>query len=164
MRVSVLGFVRASVRNKHGFHAFIFNKQRYGKVQIIMPVTLDGFLPDKNEELMEWLRTDRNGFPYWEERATFNMYPHYGMLDLMDAKERHEKTAHFMKVEDEKSAEYVGGVFLFRLADELVIYLLPISYKSGKNITGKIQFGQWTLRESKTFRNNVCRLVYRLKE
>lgn len=31
MRVSVLGFVRASVRNKHGFHAFIFNKQRYGK-------------------------------------------------------------------------------------------------------------------------------------
>ena len=59
---------------------------------------------------------------------------------------------------------YAGGVFLFRLADELVIYLLPISYKSGKNITGKIQFGQWTLRESKTFRNNICRLVYRLKE
>ena len=114
---------------------------------------------------MEWLRTDRNGFPYWEERATFNMYPHYGMLDLMDAKERHEKDCtFFMKVEDEKSAEYVDGVFLFRLADELVIYLLPISYKSGKNITGKIQFGQWTLRESKTFRNNVCRLVYRLKE
>lgn len=48
------------------------------KVQIIMPVTLDGFLPGKNEELMEWLRTDRNGFPYWEERATFNMFPHYG--------------------------------------------------------------------------------------
>ena len=135
------------------------------KVQIIMPVTLDGFLPDKNEELMDWLRTDRNGFPYWEERATFNMFPHYGMLDLMDAKERRDNNCtFFMKVQDEKSAEYAGGVFLFRLADELVIYLLPISYKSGKNLTGKIHFGQWTLRESKTFRNNVCRLVYRLKE
>ena len=111
------------------------------KVQIIMPVTLDGFLPDKNEELMEWLRTDRNGFPYWEERATFNMFPHYGMLDLMDAKERRDNNCtFFMKVQDEKSAEYAGGVFLFRLADELVIYLLPISYKNGKNITGKIQF------------------------
>ena len=64
------------------------------KVQIIMPVTLDGFLPDKNEELMEWLRTDRNGFPYWEERATFNIYPHYSMLDLMDAKEKHEKKSY----------------------------------------------------------------------
>ena len=148
-----------------GFMLLFLTSRGMAKVQIIMPVTLDGFLPDKNEELMEWLRTDRNGFPYWEERATFNMYPHYGMLDLMDAKERHEKDCtFFMKVEDEKSAEYVDGVFLFRLADELVIYLLPISYKSGKNITGKIQFGQWTLRESKTFRNNVCRLVYRLKE
>lgn len=111
------------------------------KVQIIMPVTLDGFLPDKNEILMEWLRTDRNGFPYWEERATFNMYPHYGMLDLMDAKERRDNNCtFFMKVQDEKSAEYAGGVFLFRLADELVIYLLPISYKSGKNITGKCRY------------------------
>ena len=73
------------------------------KVQIIMPVTLDGFLPDKNEELMEWLRADRNGFPYWEERATFNIYPHYSMLDLMDAKEKHEKKCTFLiKVEDEK--------------------------------------------------------------
>ena len=45
------------------------------KVQIIMPVTLDGFLPHKNEKLMVWLNTDRNGFPYWEERATFNMFP-----------------------------------------------------------------------------------------
>lgn len=114
---------------------------------------------------MDWLRTDRNGFPYWEERATFNMYPHYGMLDLMDAKDRHEKDCtFFMKVEDEKCAEYMEGVFLYRLVDELVFYLLPISYKSGKNITGRIQFGQWSLKESKTFRNNVCRLVYRLKE
>ena len=34
-----------------------------------MPITLNGFLPDENEKLMEWLRTDRNGFPYWENRA-----------------------------------------------------------------------------------------------
>ena len=135
------------------------------KVQIIMPVTLDGFLPDKNEELMNWLRTNRNGFPYWEERATFNMYPHYGMLDLMDVKDRHNKNCtFFMKVEDEKSADYSSGVFLYRLADELVIYLLPITYKNGKSIIRRIQFGQWTLKESKTFRNNICRLVYHFKE
>ena len=103
------------------------------KVQIIMPVTLDGFLPDKNEKLMVWLNTDRNGFPYWEERATFNMYPHYGMLDLMDAKERRDNNCtFFMKVQDEKSAEYAGGVFLFRLADELVITCFQYHTKVGK--------------------------------
>lgn len=105
------------------------------KVQIIMPVTLDGFLPDKNEELMDWLRTDRNGFPYWEERATFNMYPHYGMLDLMDAKDRHGKDCtFFMKVEDEKCAEYMEGIFLYRLVNELVFYLLLYHTKAGKTL------------------------------
>lgn len=61
------------------------------KIQVIMPITQNGFLPDENEKLMEWLRTDHNGFPSWENRAVFNMYPYYGMLDLMDAKERHGK-------------------------------------------------------------------------
>ena len=82
------------------------------KVQIIMPVTLDGFLPDKNEKLMVWLNTDRNGFPYWEERATFNMYPHYGMLDLMDAKERRDNNCtFFMKVQDTLKTVVDGTLF-----------------------------------------------------
>lgn len=93
MRVSVLGFVRASVRNKHGFHAFIFNKQRYGKSTDYYARHIGRISTGQNEELMEWLRTDRNGFPYWEDRATFNMYPHYGMLDLMNAKIDMIKTA-----------------------------------------------------------------------
>lgn len=39
-----------------------------------------------------------------------------------------------MKVEDEKCAEYMEGIFLYRLVNELVFYLLPISYKSGKTL------------------------------
>lgn len=88
-------------------------------------------------------------------------FPH----EAMDAKERHgNDCTYFMKVENQKSADYVSRVFLYKLADEVVIYLLPISYKSGINITGRIQPGQWVLHESKTFRNNVCRLIYRLKK
>ena len=83
----------------------------------------------------------------------------------MDAKERHEKDCtFFMKVEDEKVQNMWVVYFSSDSQMNWSFTLLPISYKSGKNITGKIQFGQWTLRESKTFRNNVCRLVYRLKE
>ncbi len=94
------------------------------------------------------------------------MYPHYGMLDLMDAKRQGTITVPSLaEVQDEKSApnNSWGGVFLFRLIDELVIYLLPISYKSGKNITGRFNSDN-DLRESKIFRNNVCRLVYSPKE
>lgn len=40
------------------------------------------------------------------------MYPYYGMLDLMDAKERHgNDCTYFMKVENQKSADYASGIF-----------------------------------------------------
>ncbi len=92
------------------------------KVQIIMPVTLDGFLPDKNEKLMVWLNTDRNGFPYWEERATFNMYPHYGMLDLMDAKERRDNNCTLLIVEfPHKGSHFIINLHSICCKDCLVL-------------------------------------------
>ena len=87
MRVSVLGFVRASVRNKHGFLT-----RGMAKIQVIMALTLDGFLPHENETLMRWVRENRRyGFPHWSQDATFRIYPHYGLMDLLDVREKHDK-------------------------------------------------------------------------
>lgn len=134
------------------------------KVQVIMPITLNGFLPNENEELMQWMRTNKQGFPYWEEEATFKMYPHYGMLDIMMAKQGHEKNCtYFMKIDNEDSARYSQGLFLFHLVDEIVIYMLPISYNEGMKIFQNIRSEQWNLSQVKTFKNHICRLVYNKK-
>ena len=91
MRVSVLGFVRASVRKKAwGFMLFLIRGM--AKIQVIMALTLDGFLPHENEILMRWVRENRRyGFPHWSQDATFRIYPHYGLMDLLDVKEKHDK-------------------------------------------------------------------------
>ena len=31
-------------------------------------MTLDGYLPDPNEELLQWVKTDSQGFPFWHEK------------------------------------------------------------------------------------------------
>ncbi len=132
------------------------------KVQVIMPVTMNGFLPNEDEELMRWVRTDRQGFPRWEEEATFKMYPHYGMLDMMATRQRHgDDCTYFMKIDTPDSARYSQGLFLFHLVDEVVIYLLPVSYEKGTNIFQNIKSDEWKLCQVKTFRNHVCRLIYR---
>lgn len=132
------------------------------KVQIIMPVTLDGFLPKENEQLMTWIRTDKQGFPFWEDEATFNMYPYYGILDMMEAKKRHgENCTYFMKIDGFKCAEYAKGLFLFHLVDEIVMYLLPVSYGNGTNISQNIRPNQWQLYDVKIFKNHICRIIYR---
>lgn len=53
-----------------------------------MALTLDGFLPHEDEMLMRWVRENkRYGFPRWQRQATFHIYPHYGLMDLLNVKE-----------------------------------------------------------------------------
>ena len=96
------------------------------KIQVIMALTLDGFLPHENEILMRWVRENRRyGFPHWSQDATFHIYPHYGLMDLLDVKEKHDKgCAYLAEVQDGGSAEYAGGLFRYNLVDEAV----PVSY------------------------------------
>lgn len=132
------------------------------KVQIIMAATLDGFLPRKEEALMQWVRKDtRYGFPYWQEEATVLICPLYGVMDLMGAARRYdEECIYLATVHDEESAEYACGLFRYNLVDEIVLYLLPLSYGKGMPLTADFHFSRWRLRSCKPFHNGVCRLVY----
>lgn len=132
------------------------------KIQIIMAVTLDGFLPRKEETLMQWVRENtRYGFPYWQEKATILISPPYGVMDLMDMIPKYDEdctclaTAH-----NGESAEYACGLFRYNLVDEIVLYLLPFSYGKGMSLTADLRSRRWQLHSCKAFSNGICRLVY----
>ena len=78
-----------------------------------MALTLDGFLPHEDEMLMRWVRENkRYGFPRWQRQATFHIYPHYGLMDLLNVKEKHDKDCIYLAgVGDGGSAEYADGLF-----------------------------------------------------
>lgn len=127
-----------------------------------MALTLDGFLPYENETLMRWVREDRRyGFPRWSQDATFHIYPYYGLMDLMDVKEKHDKDcAYLAEVRDGGSADYAGWLFRHNLVDEVVFYLLPLSYGGGIPLTGEFRPARWKLLGRKTFPNGICRMIY----
>lgn len=127
-----------------------------------MALTLDGFLPHEDEVLMRWVRENRRyGFPHWSQNATFRIYPHYGVMDLLDAKEKHDKDCTYLaEVRDIGSAEYTDGLFRYNLVEEIVLYLLPLSYGSGIPLTGEFQSVRWKCLDSRNFSNGICRLIY----
>lgn len=53
------------------------------KIQVIMALTLDGYLPPAGGQWMEWFRHDREGLPLWLSRCTFTLPPGYPLIDLM---------------------------------------------------------------------------------
>ena len=136
------------------------------KIQVIMALTLDGFLPHENETLMRWVRENRRyGFPHWSQDATFRIYPHYGLMDLLDVREKHDKgCAYLAEVQDGGSAEYAGGLFRYNLVDEAVLYLLPLSYGDGIPLTGEFRSARWELLDCKAFSNGICRMIYERNE
>ena len=106
-----------------------------------MALTLDGFLPHEDEMLMRWVRENkRYGFPRWQRQATFHIYPHYGLMDLLNVKEKHDKDCIYLAgVGDGGSAEYADGLFRYNLVDETVLFLLPLSYGGGIPLTGEFR-------------------------
>lgn len=124
-----------------------------------MAMTMDGFLPREDEELMKWVKTDqRYGFPYWLEKATMPLFPHYPLSRLFN-KEK-EDAVLLAEVIDKETSELLRGLFFYNLVDEIVLYLLPLSYREGSPLSGNFQPCQWTLRKVKSFPNGICRMVF----
>lgn len=132
------------------------------KIQIIMAVTLDGFLPHREDPLLQWVKENsRYGVPHWQEKTTLDIYPHYGIIDLINMVERNRDFVCSVEVSDDKRAEYANGLFRYNLVNEMVIYLLPRTYGQGTAFTWEFHPCEWVLHALKAFPNGVCRLVYR---
>lgn len=132
------------------------------KVQIVTAMTLDGFLPEADGNFMQWVKTSPKGFPYWLERCTFRLHPGHPMLDLVCDKGRTGNSCIYIaEVSDLPSVDLLGSLFLYRLIDEIVIYLLPVMAGTGVTVFGGPPAGNWHLYKAKPFSNGICRMVYR---
>lgn len=129
------------------------------KVQIITAMTLDGFLPGEDEELFKWVKTDKRGFPFWHRRSTFMLPVGYPMLDLICEKD--VSCIYTAEVSDKESLELLHSLSIYHLIDEIVVYILPLTYGKGSAVLPQLPATRWQLHESVMSRNGICRLVYR---
>ena len=97
------------------------------KLQAVIAMTLDGSIPTESEPLMEWIQSDRDGFPYWRKRGTRLLFPGYPLVSLICEKDTAgPSTVFHAEIYDVKSVEFLRGLSLYSLVDELVIFLIPL--------------------------------------
>lgn len=131
------------------------------KLQAVIAMTLDGSIPAESEPLMEWIQSDRNGFPYWRGRSTMYLHPGYPLIDLICEKDSAgSSTVFHTEIYDEESVEFLRGLSLYSLVDELAIFLIPSVSSFPLSVSAHLPSGKWRLVNSRTFRNGVCRLHY----
>lgn len=149
MQVSVLGFVRASVRNSVSFTLLFITDRGMAKVQIVFAMTIDGYFPD-DDRLMEWIREDRNGFLLWKQHGTFSIAPDYPMVDLICFKDTTSSDSIFQAIISEREdTEILRRLSVYHLPDEIVIYMLPVISGHGIRISDFLDSCSWNLHSSK---------------
>ena len=57
--------------------------------------------------------------------------------------------------------EILRRLSVYHLPDEIVIYMLPVISGHGIRISDFLDSCSWNLHSSKSFRNGICRLIYR---
>lgn len=145
----------------HGFHAFSFLIRGMAKVRLVIVMTLDGLLPDENDPLMQWVKTSRHGFPYWQERSSFRLPIGYPMLNLIIKKESKDDSCIYLaEISDGQQIELLNSLLSYKVVDEWIIYHLPEAKGEGLLIMEKLVLDNWILQSTDKYRNNICRIIY----
>lgn len=125
-------------------------------------MTLDGFLPEDNEKLMQWVKTDKRGFPRWKEECTYPLFPDYPLLDLVCAKDKTDESfIYHAEINDKESLELLRGLFLYHIVDEIILYLLPITVNKGIHIMQHVSPCHWSLYKVRQYPGSICCMIYR---
>ena len=133
------------------------------KIQIITAMTLDGFLPKADENLMRWVMNDAKGFPYWHEHSIYRLMPHYPLLDLLAERhsDKNKSDIYIAEISDTQSIELLRGLSRYNLIDEMVVYLLPIVLGKGTPVFDDLTPSRWDVHKTTTFHNGIVRIIYR---
>ena len=122
------------------------------KLQVLIAMTLNGFVPARNDSLLQWIQNSDDGFPYWRGRSTRMLYPGYPLVDLICDKEQSAPSDIYLaEIYDDSGAELLRGLSLYRLIDEMVIFLLPVISSETVPVSKHISTDKWELVRTKRY-------------
>ena len=133
------------------------------KIQVVTAMTIDGYLPAAEENLMQWVKNDAKGFPYWHERSIYRLLPHYPLLDLL-AKQHFDKDRtdiYIAEASCEDSIGFMRGLSRYNLIDEIIVYILPLVVGQGLPLFRGLSPSRWVVHKTTVFPNGITRIIYR---
>ena len=149
------------MRDDHA--SFLDGGNDMAKIQIIAAMTMDGFLPKADENLMQWVMNDAKGFPYWHERSIYRLVPNYPLLDLLAERDsdKNRSDIYIAEISDTQSIEFMRGLSRYNLIDEMVVYTLPLILGKGTPVFDDLTPSRWSVHKTTSFSNGITRIIYR---
>lgn len=129
-------------------------------VQILAFITLDGYLARRSTFPDLWEHPGRYGITRIREGALSYLDPEVSFISLMEWKRGHSGV--YLAETTPETLSLADSLLRFRMADELVLYVLPCFQGEGSRLFEESPGpSAWKLAGTRNLRRDVCRLHYR---
>jgi len=133
------------------------------KIQIVATISTDWYLLKQENKTKNQIKTRKYGFNTLQKRADLILHKESSLIALLEEKRQSSDTNYIVESTPE-TLDLIKGLFLYRLADELILYMLTDQKEDGIKLFDLTSPSDWILEKESSIRDTFrCLIYYRIK-
>ena len=129
------------------------------KIQVIVVVSSDGSLA--LEDLLDIrIESGKYGIETLKNRTDLILNKDSSLIVLLEEKRKASTLKYLVKITS-STFDFVKGLFLYNLVDELILYQIPSVKNIGSRLSELTNLPEWKLIEQQSINPILFRLIYR---
>jgi len=129
------------------------------KIQIVATISTDGYLLKRENKTKNKISLCKYGFNTLQKRADLMLHKESSLIALLEEKRQSSDTNYIVESTPE-TLDLIKGLFLYRLADELILYMLTDQKEDGIKLFDLTSPADWILEKETSLRDTSRCLIY----
>ena len=129
------------------------------KIQVVATISANGYLLKRENKTKKQISFGKYGFNALLKRADLMLHKESSLIALLEEKRQSSDTNYLAEATPE-TLDLIKGLFLYRLADELILYMMPRSKENGIKLFDLTSPSDWILENESSLRDTSRCLVY----
>jgi len=129
------------------------------KIQIVATISTDWYLLKQENKTKNQIKTRKYGFNTLQKRADLILHKESSLIALLEEKRQSSDTNYIVESTPE-TLDLIKGLFLYRLADELILYMLTDQKEDGIKLFDLTSPADWILEKETSLRDTSRCLIY----
>lgn len=129
------------------------------KIQVVATMSANGYLLKRENETKKQISLGKYSFNALQKRADLMLHKESSLIALLEEKRQSSDTNYLAEATPE-TLDLIKGLFLYRLADELILHVIPDQKENGIRLFDLTSQSDWILEKETSLRDTSHCLIY----
>lgn len=130
------------------------------KIRVLAAISSDGYLLKLENYINNIAGFNKYGLRAWKKENDISLHKESSLIALLEEKRQLSDTIYFVEATSDKQS-LIKGLFLYQLADELIIYRIPCLKETEIKLL-ELPTSKWVLKKEIPLKNGFFCLIYHL--